>query len=322
MRDWQDWKPTATRDDLCYRYRFLRCIRTFFAYRGVLEVDTPLLGHHGVTDPWIESFTCVDYQGNTRYLQTSPEYAMKRLLAAGSGDIYQICKAFRMEACGRWHRPEFTILEWYRCGMSLSDLMEETAILIQELLETGPAKIFSYQEAFERWCQIDPLEAEIDALRDCVKQHECYAGDHQTLDKDDCLQLLMTAVIEPQLTAFPLVMISQYPASQAALARLTPNDPRTAQRFEVFLQGIECGNGFEELTDAQEQKERFIQDQQKRQQQGQTVPSMDTRFLAALESGLPACSGIAMGLDRLIALGLSGTGVGDAMAFGDHEITF
>lgn len=262
----------------------------------MLEVETPLLCQYGVTDPYIDSFEC---QG--RYLQTSPEYAMKRLLAEGSGPIYQLCKAFRLEEAGRFHNPEFTMLEWYRPGFDHHDLMNETAALLEQCLGGNRAIKKSYHEVFLEHAGIDPHTADTDTLKHICAQLHIHNLDSIT-DRDTLLQLILSEHIEAKLGLDAPLMIYDYPASQAALAKIRPGTPAVAERFEVYVQGIELANGFHELTDAKEQYQRFVTNQTERQQANKATMAIDPYFINALEKGIGQCAGIALGVDRLLML--------------------
>jgi lysyl-tRNA synthetase class 2 len=310
----EDWRPSADLKVLQLRARVLNFIREFFAQRQVLEVETPLLGTAGNPDPQIDSFT-TSYigpqaaQGIDLYLQSSPEFAMKRLLCAGSGPIYQICKSFRQGEWGAQHNPEFTLLEWYRPGFDIGELMAEIEALLHGLFrQEGQSEsraiqatqIISYQEAFRSTLGIDPLDAPVADLIECVKHHGVDVYGLPSEDRDAWLDVLMSHCVQPELGRNRLTFVSEYPASQAALARINPDNPQTALRFELFLDGMELANGFHELADAQEQRLRFQQDLALRRQRNQPQFPMDEHLLQALAQGLPDCSGVALGLDRLI----------------------
>ncbi|GGD70232.1 elongation factor P--(R)-beta-lysine ligase [Lacimicrobium alkaliphilum] len=315
------WRPSAQISVLAQRAGLIAQIRQFFAHRKVMEVETPCLSLATVTDLHLQSFS-TRYtgpglaNGKTLYLQTSPEFAMKRLLAAGSGSIYQICKAFRNEECGRFHNPEFTILEWYRPDFDHHQLMQELDELMQRICNTSAASRLSYQQAFVHYLNIDPLIADLQTLRQAVigLGHNELA-EHEE-DKDTLLQLLFCEVIEPQIGRQAPCFIYDFPASQAALARLSPEDARVAERFELYYQGVELANGFHELTDADEQRQRFEQDNLKRRQNGKQEKPVDTHLLAALHAGLPDCAGVAVGIDRLMMLALGQNAIDDVISFG------
>ncbi len=275
----------------------LASIRRFFARRGVLEVETPALSVAAATDPALHSLR-TRVGGQTRYLQTSPELAMKRLLAAGWGDIYQICKVFRDGESGRRHNPEFSMLEWYRVGWDDRALRTETITLLQSL-SSAPLAVaeLTYAQAFDAAIGIDPLNAETGELIAVARRLSVAPA--SDMPRDAWLDLLFSTAV---VTRFPddrLTIVSHYPASQAALARLRA-DGRTAARFEVFWGALELANGYHELTDAAEQRDRFEQDLARRAKEGLPVTPVDQRFLDALEAGMPDCAGVALGLDRLL----------------------
>jgi len=324
-----EWRPSATFEKLRLRARLLANVRRFFAEREVLEVETPLLYPATVTDPLLHSFA-TRYTGpgapagRTLYLQTSPEFAMKRLLAAGSGPIYQLGKAFRDGEAGRRHNPEFTLLEWYRPGFTLAELMAEVDALVRQIvgasLALGSTQYLSYADAFIRYVGINPHTASVSALRQCATQHGITPPPGLTDEmRDGWLDLLLTHLIEPQLgrpydTLAPLFLFD-YPPSQAALARIRPGNPAVAERFELYIQGLELANGYHELGDAAEQRRRFEADRVTRQAAGLSVSPLDERLLAALEAGLPACCGVALGMDRLIMLVAGVSTIDDITAF-------
>jgi elongation factor P--(R)-beta-lysine ligase len=293
-------------------------MRAFFGARGVLEVDTPILSAGGVSDPQIDALvTRVQGLPHALYLSTSPEFAMKRLLAAGSGDIYQLCKVFRDGERGRWHNPEFTMLEWYRLGFDDAALMAEVEQLIGELLAPERAlpgaQRLSYADAMRQYANVDPYTAGEREL-DLAAQRlgiDCKAA----LDRDAKLDLLMGFAVGPQLGRERPCFLCDYPASQASLARLKPGHPPVAARFELYLDGIELANGFHELSNPAEQRARFHQDLATRRLRGQFEPALDERLLAALEAGMPDCAGVALGFDRLVAIALGAKRLSQAMAF-------
>jgi lysyl-tRNA synthetase class 2 len=293
-------------------------LREFFAARGVLEVETPVLGAAAVSDPQIESLTTrVAGHAQPLFLMTSPEFAMKRLLAGGSGDIYQVCKVFRDAERGRWHNPEFTLLEWYRLGFDDAALMTEVEALAGLLLAPErrllPAERLTYAEALRRHAGVD-AHADPDAAlaRAAVGWGiECRAE----LDRDATLDLLMGLVVGPKLGRERPSFICDYPASQASLARVKAADPPVAARFEFYVDGIELANGFHELANAGEQRARFERDLNLRRARGRVAPPLDERLLAALQAGLPDCAGVALGFDRLVAVALGAQRLSEAMAF-------
>ncbi len=312
------WRPAASVDGLGARADLLARIRAFFADRGVLEVETPLLSAATIPDPNLHSLSSRwrspgDREGVTLYLQTSPEFAMKRLLAAGSGPIFQICKAFRDGEAGRRHNPEFTLLEWYRPGWDHLRLMDEVQELLAATLGAAEGERVTYAEAFQRHAGLDPHSASDAELRGAAAR--AGLADPAPLARDDLLDLLLATVVEPELGRSGPTFLTHYPASQAALARLEADDPRVAQRFEVFLDGIELANGFGELTDASEQRRRFERDLDERRRRGLPSVPVDEHLLAALEEGLPPCSGVALGLDRLLMLALGVSDIAEVLAF-------
>jgi lysyl-tRNA synthetase class 2 len=300
------------------RAALLAHCRRFFAERGVVEVDTPVLSRSTVTDIHIASFQTRSIAGHpTAYLQTSPEYAMKRLLAAGSGDIYQLGKVFRQEAAGRHHQPEFTLLEWYRLGFDAHALIQEVDTLLHELLGDCiplPTEMLPYRDAFQRVLQIDPFTVDMPTLRALAVQHTG-ACNIDWDDRDTLLDLAMGLIVGPSLGKQRITFITEYPASQAALARLLPGNPPRAARFEAYVEGIELCNGFHELTDAREQRSRFLNDQQRRQAMGLESIPLDESFLAALETGLPECAGVAVGFDRIVLLASGASSLADVISF-------
>lgn len=310
-----DWQSTATFNTLQARASLLQVIRQFFAERGVMEVETPSLSLGTVTDVHLASFPVpgLTDSGEPGYLQTSPEYAMKRLLASGSGPIYQICKAFRREETSRQHNPEFTMLEWYRPGFSLPELMDEVGSLLQQVLDRSEIPRFTYQQLFQQHLQIDPHSIETQQLREVLlgKINMDISG----LDDTDCLQLLMNHYIEPALPS--ACFVYDYPVAQAALARIEHDGQgvAVAQRFELYCGGMELANGYHELSDAEEQRPRFAKDQARRKELGLPSIAADQRLLAALEHGLPDCSGVALGVDRLLMVKLGVNSIEEVLSF-------
>ncbi len=292
-------------------------IRALFSAAGLLEVDTPSLSPAGNPDPAIDSF-CTVGNGQALYLHTSPEFPMKRLLAAGSGDIYQICKVFRQGESGRNHNPEFTLLEWYRLGIDHHQLMQETAQLVNTLAAEAGHRLqvekITYQALFQRHFRLDPLDCSAAQLQGIARDQGIDLGGDTDLDRDQWLDLLISHGIMPTLAHDQLTLLYDYPASQASLARLNP-DGRTAARFEVFWGGLELANGFHELQNPAEQLARFDADNQQRLEQQQAPLPVDHKLIAALEHGLPQCSGVALGVDRLLMKLLGKQRVEEVMAF-------
>lgn len=313
------WQPTTSISLLHLRAHLLTQIRQFFAEREVLEVETPVLAHATVTDKHLHSFQTQYFlddpkQQQILYLQTSPEYAMKRLLAAGSGPIYQISKAFRNRGeSGRYHNPEFTLLEWYRPGFNHHQLMDEVEYLLRIILTCGPAQRFSYAEIFQKYLQIDPHQISLASLKQVTDDFKLCI-DNVNLSQDDYLNLLMTHIIEPQI-ATSLVFIYDFPISQAALAKIRPGNPAVAERFEVYMQGLELANGFHELSDATEQRQRFTNDLAERASRSYPQVPIDEYLLTALTHGLPDCAGVALGLDRLLMLKAEAKDIAQVISF-------
>jgi lysyl-tRNA synthetase class 2 len=307
-----DWRPSAGWPVLALRARLLACSRAFFADRGVTEVETPALVRHAVTDPHLANIPArLAGQPAAWWLHTSPEFHMKRLLAAGAPDIYQVCRVFRDGEQGRRHEPEFTMIEWYRHGLDLDGMIAETVALLASLAaatgqDTGPVQVLSYPALVAGTIGIDPLASPVALLRERVlavlgpdlvdPSLAAALGD----DADGWLDLLMSHRIMPALPAGALTVIRDYPASQAALARLDPADPRVALRFELFWRGLELANGYHELADPGEQRRRFAADRARRLALGRPDVAPDPRLLAALDAGLPDCAGVAAGFDRLM----------------------
>ncbi len=306
------WQPSASRWLLRQRASLLAEIRSFFAAREVLEVETPLLASASVTDVHIRSLSsCLQAPDGWQrfYLQTSPEFAMKRLLAAGSGPIYQICKAFRDGEDGPAHNPEFTMLEWYRPGFDHHRLMDEMDELLAAVLGTPAAERVTYRQTFERRLGLDPHRASIAQLQTAASQAGVSLAGQGPEDRDGWLHLLMSHVLEPDLGRGRPTFLHDFPASQAALARLRSVEGpcegcvyEVAERFEVYVEGVELANGFHELADAREQRQRFVADLEQRQALGLEDVPIDERLLAALDAGLPDCAGVALGVDRLLML--------------------
>jgi lysyl-tRNA synthetase class 2 len=312
----EDWRPTASRERLALRATLLARTRAFFAARQVMEVDTPVLVNAAVTDTHIHSLSVDVSAGMRLFVHTSPEYAMKRLLAAGLGDIYQICHVARGFEQSRVHNTEFTLVEWYRLGFDLGALMEEVEALVRELCTAHPAlqvpaERLSYREVFARHTGLDPLDASRAQLLEVIAP----LGYRTPGGRDELLDLIMGAVIGPALGHACLTFVYGYPASQAALARLDPLDPRTAHRFELYMAGLELANGFHELAAAAEQRARFAQDLRERQQRGSPVHAMDERLLAALAAGLPECAGVAVGFDRVLMLAAGAAHIAEVLPF-------
>ena len=300
-----------------------RLVREFFHARNVLEVETPVLSLAGNTDPNIASFS-LEFSGRTdgaprtRWLRTSPEFALKRLLAAGVGDCYELGRVFRDGEAGGRHNPEFTMLEWYRVGWDHLRLIEETAELVRAALSLlgrdASLRVIRYRDLYRGGLGLDPLTASDGELRAALGD---VVIDPAGLTRDDWLDLLMTHRLQPAFDPDGLLAIVDYPASQCALARLRDDGDGfpVAERFELYFGSIELANGYHELLDASEQRARFQRDGIVRQQRGDVVPPMDVRLLAGLEAGLPACAGVALGVDRLLMAMLGTPRIADVLAF-------
>jgi lysyl-tRNA synthetase class 2 len=317
VSDASSWRPTASKDALHGRAQALRATREFFHARQVLEVETPAMINAPVSDVNLGSVR-VQMSGSDRplFLHTSPEYAMKRLLAAGSGDIYQICHVYRGAERGRQHNPEFTMLEWYRLGFSLEQLMREVADLTNQLLGSQlPVEFVSYREAVHRHAGFDPLDADIAELQRAAQALGLDAAHAAKAGRDELLDLVVGAQVGPALGANALTFLHRYPASQAALARLDPDDPRVALRFELYHRGVELANGYHELTSSAEQRLRFAVDQQSRRARDLPTFELDAHLLAALAAGLPDCAGVALGFDRVVMLAMNAASIDEVIAF-------
>jgi len=322
------WQPTLTWQNAQKRAEILQQIRQFFADRNVVEVETPALSQGTVTDVYLDALTCKykfladssAEQSVDLYLQTSPEFHMKRLLASGYGCIYSLAKAFRHEEAGKNHNPEFTMLEWYRIGFNQFDLMLEVSELLKSVLDCNDPLFTSYQDIFIKTLSIDPLTASFDELVAVLKKYGKAADwliDQN--DPDALLQFIFTDIIEVTIGINQPQFIYDFPIAQASLARVSDNDPRVAQRFECYYRGIELVNGFNELTDVNEQLKRFEQDNIKRKLQGLEQRPIDEKFIDAIKHGLPQCSGVALGADRLVMLALHSQQIEEVLSFGIED---
>lgn len=312
-----DWQPGAPLGNLRRRAQIIDGIRRFFAERQVLEVETPTLSSAAVSDPHLFPFA-TDYvpegggAAQALYLHTSPEYPMKRLLAAGSGCIWQLCRVYRNGESGSRHNPEFSMLEWYRLGFDHYRLMDEVDDLVDGLLGCGRSRRVTYAALFEEYLGVDIHACdEADLAREGLARCD-FRGE---LDRDGWLNLLFSHCIEPQL--LQPTMVYAFPASQAALARVVEGDDRvpSAARFELFIKGMELANGYFELTDAVEQARRFEADQQLRETYRRPALPTDQRLITALQQGLPECAGVALGVDRLVMLALGASHIDEVIAF-------
>jgi lysyl-tRNA synthetase class 2 len=316
------WQPACSLELLRARAGLLQTIRHFFAERDVLEVETPLLCHGSGTDPQLSFFTAefsFPPKQQTLFLQTSPEFAMKRLLAAGSGSIFQICKAFRNGESGRYHNPEFTLLEWYRVGFTLGDLMDEITDLLKLVLKGKScldiAQRFTYQDVFARYTGLNAVAFDYSAY--CAYAENSRLPDAKTLCGQDhalWLDFLFSHQVQPHLGRNALCLVYGYPVCQSSLARINPHNAFITDRVEIFINGVELGNGYYELTDADEQEKRFDRELKVRQQANQ-IAAKDQHLISALKAGLPDCAGMAIGLDRLLMILSSSASISDVLAF-------
>ncbi|MDP8079787.1 elongation factor P--(R)-beta-lysine ligase [Phocoenobacter skyensis] len=314
-----DWKPTAPISNLLTRSKTIASIRKFFTERGLLEVETPLLSEFSVTDinlaTFKTQFNAPFYDDSkTLFLITSPEYHMKRLLVAGSGPIFQFCKVFRNEEEGSKHNPEFTMLEWYRPHFDMYRLINEVDDLLQHILDCEPAESLSYQFVFQKYVGLDPLSTSKKQLVDKAREQGFQCDDDE--NRDVLLQFLFSEIVEPNIGKERPVAIYHFPATQAALAQISSEDHRVAERFEFYFKGLELANGFHELQDADEQISRFVQDNIQREKMGLAPQELDVRFLAALKAGMPNCSGVALGVDRLLMLAMNAENISEVISFG------
>lgn len=318
MVEQAQWCPTAPIKNLLARAKMMAEIRRFFTERGLLEVETPVLSEFGVTDVHLSTFSTefvapFKQQSKTLWLGTSPEYHMKRLLAAGSGAIFQLCRVFRNEEAGSRHNPEFTMLEWYRPHFDMYRLINEVDDLLQQILDCEPAESLSYQFVFQECVGLDPLSASKAELVAKAKEHHLMEAENA--DRDTLLQFLFGALVELKIGQNRPTAVYHFPATQAALAQISSEDHRVAERFEFYYKGLELANGFNELTDAVEQHSRFEQDNRLRAQMGLPQREIDTRLLAALQAGMPNCAGVALGVDRLMMIALDAQSIEEVMAF-------
>ncbi|EQC0314996.1 elongation factor P--(R)-beta-lysine ligase [Yersinia enterocolitica] len=320
MSETASWQPSTPIANLLKRAAIMAEIRRFFADRGVLEVETPTMSQATVTDIHLVPFQTRFVgpgaaDGLTLYMMTSPEYHMKRLLAVGSGSIYQLGRSFRNEEAGRHHNPEFTMLEWYRPHYDMYRLMDEVDDLLQQILDCDSSERLSYQQAFLRHLDIDPLSADKAQLREAAAKLDLSNIADTEEDRDTLLQLLFTVGVEPHIGRDKPAFVYHFPASQASLAVISTEDHRVAERFEVYFKGIELANGFHELTDGDEQLKRFEQDNRSREKRGLPQHPIDMNLIDALKHGLPDCSGVALGVDRLVMLALGAEKLSDVIAF-------
>ena len=319
-----EWQPTASLEILKTKARLLNKLRAFFAEKDILEVQTPVLSQSGNTEPTIESFIIQEHENSNHiiqpsFLNTSPEFAMKRLVAAGYGSIYQVSPAFRQDEQGHKHNPEFTLVEWYRVDFDHHALMGEVNSFIRYVadgfLNLGRTEFFSYQDAMIKFAEVDPFNATIEDLKNAVSKAGIDAIGMDDVHKDVWLNLLMSQVVEKNLPLNCPVFIYDYPATQAALARIRKGSPDIAERFELYVNGMELANGFHELNDANEQAERFHKDQDVRKKSGQQGIPADYHLIEALKYGLPDCAGVAIGFDRLLMVLTGAKHINEVLTF-------
>lgn len=314
------WRPAASPETLRLRARLLEQTRAFFRERGLLEVETPQLSAAAATDLHLESLEVYSSSGGALgWLHTSPEFPMKRLLAAGIGDCWQLARVFRGGERGRRHNPEFSLLEWYRVGWDAPALMAEVDEFLRALaagrLPLGSTERLSYRDAFRRHAGLDPFTAGAAELAHALSAAGVPLPAGIEADHAACLDLALASLVEPHLDPGRPTFIHDFPATHAALARIHPGDPPLAARFELFLGGMELANGFHELCDAAEQRARFATDLAERGSRGLPEPRPDERFLAALAAGLPDCAGVALGFDRLVMLLARKASIDEVLAF-------
>lgn len=311
----QTWRPTASISQLRARAKIIAELRAFFSERNVLEVDTPLLCRVTATDPHLSSIRVPLDNHEIGFLQTSPEFPMKRLLASGIGSIYSLAKVFRGDESGRYHNLEFTMLEWYRIGFNHHQLMDEMDELFLRILNSEKAIRVTYRDLFRQFLNIDPFTASLSELQNATQNNNINApnlGD----DHDTWLQLLMSHLIEPQLGMTQPHFIYNFPGSQAALAKIRNEDGHpVGERFEVYIQGIEMANGYHELTDDKEQRHRINADNSQRKKMHLPELPIDENLLAALAHGMPECAGVALGVDRLIMLATNANHINEVISF-------
>jgi len=294
-----DWRPGASRNAVEARARLLSCVRAFMAERRVLEVETPVLSQAGNSDPNIQSIATDDQ--SKRYLRTSPEYAMKRLLAAGHRDIYELGRVFRAGEQGQYHNPEFTLLEWYRTGLPYLELASEVVDLIRfcgdGVYDGWEVRRLAYRDLLRQSIGLDPAFCSETELSNCALERGIRSG---PLDHLQWLDLLFADIVQPALPGECITIVYDFLPEQAALSRIRDGDNPAAERFEVFLGQMELANGYQELADADEQLRRFERENRLRGIRGEETAPIDSRLIDALRQGLPECSGVALGIDRLL----------------------
>ncbi len=318
-----DFAPTASWANLRRRAQLLRRSREFFDRHGFLEVETPILSHDTVVDRHLDPLSVTVFDdprrpeaGHTMWLQTSPEFGMKRLLAAGADAIYQVTRAFRAGEQGRLHNMEFTLVEWYRRGDSMREGIRLLSELADELLGLGPAETVSYREAFLRYTGVDPFAPDLAELKNAARDAGVALPDsHPADDRDAWLDLMLVERVEPRLGMKQPTILFDYPASQAALAQVRDEDPPVAERFELYVRGMELANGYHELTDPEVLRDRNRRANRQRRADGKYALPEDSRLLSAMKHGLPECTGVALGFDRLVMAAAGAENLAEVMAF-------
>lgn len=319
----KNWKPTSSIEDLIKRSKIITNIRLFFSEKNIMEVETPMLSQSTTTDinliPFKTNYFISNSNNNVRkiklWLITSPEYHMKRLLAAGSGSIYQICRSFRNQEYGRYHNPEFTMLEWYEISCSMKKFIKKIDSFFQKVLNFKKSDKISYQKIFIKFLKIDPLSTNLSELRQCCKKFKLENLIYLENDLNKLIEILFTLKIQPFLGKEKPLFVYHFPVEQALLAAKNIEDNRISERFEIFFKGIELGNGFYELTDYNEQKKRFMKENKEILSMNLPKRKIDDYFLNAINYGLPNCSGIAIGLDRLIMIALNKKSLDQVISF-------
>jgi elongation factor P--(R)-beta-lysine ligase len=319
-----DWRPTASLDVLRRRSEMLQRIRQFFLERGFIEVETPLLSADVVVDLHLDPLPVIlpdDVRrpevGRKLWLQTSPEFGMKRLLAAGATAIFQITRAFRSAEQGKLHNPEFTMVEWYRVSDDMAAGMRLLSDLAERLFDRGSTAILTYGDAFKKYVNVDPHQADAAELKTAAERQgiDAAAPSFSNADRDAWLDLLLAECVQPHLGTDGPVILCDYPATQAALAQVRASDPPVAERFELYVDGVELANGYRELLDAEVLRQRNLRSNQQREQAGKPVLPSESRLLDAMGAGLPACSGVALGFDRAVMIAVGAKTLAEVMPF-------
>jgi lysyl-tRNA synthetase class 2 len=322
MKD--DFLPTASIETLRARAELIRTVRQFFDERNFFEVDTPLLSHDIVVDRYLHP-VCVPknmvtgvecHADEQLWLQTSPEFGMKRLVVAGAQSIYQIGKCFRQSETGRMHNPEFTMLEWYRVGDDMKRGMELLSELVSKVLSKPKARFLSYRDAFVEFANVDPFDSSVGELKSAaIAANVTFDLSSEDQNRDDWLNLILSRVVEPKLGVEQPTIVFDWPASQAALAIVRDADSPVAERFELYVDGVELANGYHELLDADELSKRNSINNQQRVKDGSPILPEDSRLLAAMRQGMPQCAGVALGIDRLVMLAVGAQSIEEVLAF-------